>query len=287
MTFRCTPGSSRFGAVELRLTAADITAALTLAMAEMLRSGTIGFLDMFQWSSDLLGAVVRAGLRVSASPGVFGYLDVAYPAASTETGSAVLDGLPELAADFAGETRITVGYGLHATYTCPPEMIADVARRRLADGLGVHIHLSETRREVEECLARHGVSPIRLVADLGLLAGGAHIAHAVHPAPGDAELLAGPGITVAHNPVSNLKLGAGVAPVPQYLQAGVRLALGTDSVASNNTLDLFEEIKSGHPDSTRCCAGSAGSLGGPGAEHGYRRWGTGDGSGTVGTARRR
>ena len=72
-----------------------------------------------------------------------------------------------------------------------------------------------------------------------------HVAHAVHPQDGDVELLARPGVTVSHNPVSNLKLGAGIAPVRQYLDGGVRLALGTDSVASNNTLDLFEEIKTG------------------------------------------
>ena len=157
----------------------------------------------------------------------------------------MLDRTLVLASDFAGDPLIGLAYGLHAPYTCPPEMIADVARRSAVDGLGVHIHLSETHFEVEQSLMRFGVTPIRQVADLGLLDGRVHVAHAVHPRDGDVELLARPGVTVSHNPVSNLKLGAGIAPVPSYLQAGVRVGLGTDSVASNNTLDLFEEIKTG------------------------------------------
>ena len=232
-------------AFELRLTAADILAGLRLALAEMLRSGTVGFVDMFQWDSALLGAVSDAGLRVSAAPAVFGYEAVAFPMADETPGRGVLDRTAALAAEFAGDPLIGLAYGLHAPYTCPPDLIADVARRSAVDGIGVHIHLSETQFEVQESIRRFGVTPIRQVADLGLFDGRVHVAHAVHPRDGDVELLTRPGITVAHNPVSNLKLGAGIAPVPDYLEAGVRLGLGTDSVASNNTLDMFEEIKTG------------------------------------------
>ncbi|MTD13392.1 amidohydrolase family protein [Nakamurella sp. YIM 132087] len=230
-------------AIELRMTADDILAGLRLAMAEMLRSGTVGFVDMFEWTTPLLGAVVDAGLRVNAAPTVFAYDAVAFPSAATATGAQVLDATPGLAAEFAGEQRITVTYGLHAPYTCPPEMLSDVAARRADNGIGIQIHLSETRREVAESLEQWGVSPIRHVADLGLLPGRLHVAHAVHPEPGDLGLLAGPGVTVSHNPVSNLKLGAGIAPVPEYLAGDVALGLGTDSVASNNTLDMYEELK--------------------------------------------
>ena len=230
---------------EIRMTAADIRAGLRLAQAEMLRSGTIGFVDMFSWTAELLGDVVESGMRVRASPGVFGYDAVAFPMAGEAPGGAVLDEVPELAAAFAGEPRVTMDYGLHAPYTCPGDLIADVARRAVERDLGVQIHLSETRREVRDSLAAHGRSPIAHVAELGLFETRLHVAHAVHPEPGDVELLARPGVTVSHNPVSNLKLGAGIAPVPEYLAAGVTLGLGTDSVASNNTLDLFEEIKTG------------------------------------------
>ena len=232
-------------AFELRLTAADIRAGLRLALAEMLRGGTVGFIDMFAWDADLLGIVAEAGMRVSAAPAVFGYDAVAFPNADPSPGSDMLTRTASLAAQFAGEPLITVAYGLHAPYTCPPELIADVARRSDRDGTGVHIHLSETTTEVERSIRKFGATPIRQVADLGLLNGRVHVAHAVHPREGDVELLGAPGVTVSHNPVSNLKLGAGVAPVRSYLDAGIRLGLGTDSVASNNTLDMFEEIKMG------------------------------------------
>jgi len=232
-------------AFEVRMTRADIRAGLQLSMAEMIRSGTVGFLDMFLWDSGLLADVHAAGLRVNAAPAVFGYDAVAFPLADPQTGAQVLDGTPGLAAEFAGDGLIEVGYGPHAPYSCGPELLADVARRAARNGLGVQIHLSETRLEVTDSLAAHGRSPIALAADLGLLGGRTHVAHAVHPEPGDAELLAAEGITVSYNPVSNLKLGAGIAPVPQYRSAGVALALGTDSMASNNSADLFEEVKTG------------------------------------------
>lgn len=232
-------------AFEVVMTREDIRAGLLLSMAEMIRNGTVGFLDMFLWDSGLLADVAAAGMRVQAAPAVFGYDAVGYPRASPLTGSQVLDQTPELAAEFAGDRLISVAFGPHAPYSCGPDLLADVARRANRHGLGVHIHLSETQVEVRDSLATHGRSPIGLADDLGLLRGRAHIAHAVHAEPGDAELLAGSGVTVSHNPISNLKLGAGIAPVPEYLRAGVTLALGTDSMASNNSADLFEEIKLG------------------------------------------
>lgn len=232
-------------AFELRLTAEDVKAGLRLALAEMLRSGTVAFVDMFQWDSALLVLVSETGMRVSAAPAVFGYDAVAFPMADPTPGGPMLARPAMLAAEFAGDPLINLAYGLHAPYTCPPEMIRDVARRSAADGIAVHIHLSETQFEVDQSIRQFGVTPIRHVADLGLLDGRVHVAHAVHPREGDIELLSRPGVTVSHNPVSNLKLGAGIAPLTSYLTAGVRLGLGTDSVASNNTLDMFEEIKTG------------------------------------------
>ncbi len=232
-------------AFELRMNRHDIRAGLLLSMAEMIRSGTVGFADMYFWDSGLLADVHAGGLRLMASPAVFGYDAVGYPAASPMTGREVLDGTPALAAEFAGAELITVGFGPHAPYSCGPELLADVAGRMAATGLGAHIHLSETAAEVRSSLDAHGCSPITLAARLGLFEGRVHVAHAVHPEDGDAALLAGPGVTVSYNPVSNLKLGAGIAPAASYLAAGVRMGLGTDSMASNNTADLFEEIKFG------------------------------------------
>jgi 5-methylthioadenosine/S-adenosylhomocysteine deaminase len=232
-------------AFEVRMTRDDIRAGLLLSMAEMIRTGTVGFLDMFLWDRGLLADVRAAGLRVQAAPAVFGYAAVGFPKADPQTGAQVLAGTAGLAAEFAGDNLITVAYGPHAPYSCGPELLADVARRAATSGLRVQIHLAETRFEVQKSLALHGRSPVAVAADAGLLAGRAHVAHAVHAEPGDARLLAADAVTVSYNPISNLKLGAGVAPVPAYLRAGVTLALGTDSMASNNSADLFEEIKVG------------------------------------------
>lgn len=232
-------------AFEVQMTRDDIRAGLFLSMAEMISSGTVGFLDMFHWDRGLLADVRSAGMRVQAAPAVFGYDAVGFPLASTLTGAQVLDETPTLAAEFAGDELISVSYGLHAPYSCGPELLADVARRAAGNGLGVQIHLSETRAEVANSLTAYGCSPVALAAAVGLLNQRTHVAHAVHPERGDVELLAAELVTVSHNPVSNLKLGAGIAPVPQYLRAGITLALGTDSMASNNSADLFEEIKLG------------------------------------------
>jgi 5-methylthioadenosine/S-adenosylhomocysteine deaminase len=231
-------------AFELRMTREDIRAGLALSMAEMIRSGTVAFADMYLWDAGLLGDVRDAGLRVLAATAVFGYDAVAYPAASPETGAQVLDRTPALAADFAGDELVEVTFGPHAPYTCGPDLLADAARRAAEHDLAVHIHLSETAGEVRDSLDRHGCSPIELAHRTGLDAGRLHVAHAVHP-HGDADLvrLAGSTVTVAHCPMSNLKLGAGIAPVPDFVAAGVTAGLGTDSMASNNSADLFEETK--------------------------------------------
>lgn len=233
----------RVRAFEVRMTRADIRAGLRLSMVEMIRSGTVAFADMYGWDGGLLADVHDAGLRVLAATAVFGYDAVAYPAAGPQTGSQVLDGTPALAAEFAGDELVQVGFGPHAPYTCGPELLADVARRAARHELPVHVHLSETAREVAQSRDEHGCSPIELAARSGLLDGRVHVAHAVHPQTEDTGRLAAGGVTVAHCPVSNLKLGAGIAPAASYLSAGVTVGLGTDSMASNNTADLFEEIK--------------------------------------------
>jgi 5-methylthioadenosine/S-adenosylhomocysteine deaminase len=232
-------------AFELRMTRADIRAGLLLSMAEMIRSGTVGFADMYLWDSGLLADVHDAGMRLLAAPAVFGYEAVGYPAATPMTGAQVLDNTPALAAEFAGDPLIGITYGPHAPYSAGANLLRDVAGRMAATGLGVHIHLSETAVEVRDSLAAGGRSPIAMAAGVGLFDGRAHVAHAVHPEDGDHALLARPGVTVSYNPVSNLKLGAGIAPAAAYLAAGVTMGVGTDSMASNNSADLFEEIKFG------------------------------------------
>ncbi|HYN71350.1 MAG TPA: amidohydrolase family protein, partial [Nakamurella sp.] len=121
-------------AFELRMTYDDIRAGLALAMCEMIRSGTIGFVDMHLWDAALLADVCAAGMRVCAAPAVFGYHAVAYPRARQQAGTEVLDRTPDLAAEFAGEPLVRVSFGPHAPYSCGPELIGDVAGRAAKNG---------------------------------------------------------------------------------------------------------------------------------------------------------
>ncbi|MEO7125421.1 MAG: amidohydrolase [Nakamurella sp.] len=223
----------------------DVRAGLRLALAEMIQTGTTSFADMFMWDATLLADVADAGMRVLASPAVFDYDAVGYPAANSGNGRDALDATERLATEFSSDPLVHIAFGPHAPYSCPPELLQDVARRAARLNLPVHIHLSETAREVDECRAAHGVTPIGLARRCGLFDNRVHVAHGVHATEQDCGILAAAGASVTHSPVSNLKLGAGIAPVAELLAAGVTVALGTDSVASNNSLDMFEEIKTG------------------------------------------
>lgn len=230
---------------EVRMTEDDLRWALRLALIEMLRSGTTAFIDMFRWNTALISDVLDAGMRVNAAPAITGYDSVAFPSAGPEDGRATLELTERLGAEFAGDERVRISYGPHAVYTCSPELLRDVATRADNAGLGIHIHLSEDSNEVDNCLAMYGATPIAHAASQGIFDGQTHVAHATKATDADIALLVAHGASVAHNPVSNLKLGSGVAPIPAMLEAGLTLSLGTDGVASNNNLDLLEEIKVG------------------------------------------
>jgi 5-methylthioadenosine/S-adenosylhomocysteine deaminase len=144
---------------------------------------------------------------------------------------------------FAGNARARFFLGAHAPYTCPPEVLLEVRREAERLGLPLGIHLAETEREHDIVRERYGVSPTRYLADQGWLTPRTLAAHAVCLDPDDVATLARTGTAVAHCPVSNAKLASGIAPVPALRDAGVRVGLGTDSVLSNNRLDLFAEMR--------------------------------------------
>jgi 5-methylthioadenosine/S-adenosylhomocysteine deaminase len=230
---------------EVRMTEDDLRWAVRLAVVEMLHSGTTACADMFHWTPTLIGDVVDAGMRINAAPAVIGYDTVAFPEAGSADGRATIEITEQLGSEFAGDAKVRISFGPHAVYTCSPELLRDVATRAARTGLGIHIHLSEDANEVERSLASFGATPIAHAASHGIFDVPTHVAHATKATDADIELLVAHGASVSHNPVSNLKIGAGVAPIPAMRDAGVTLALGTDGVASNNTLDMFEEIKLG------------------------------------------
>lgn len=230
-------------AVEQGLSRDDIATGLELAMLEMIATGTTAFADMYHWDAGLLELVRDAGMRVLAAPAVFTGESIGFPSVSPLTGAEVLDETEALALRFADDEHIRLAYGPHAPYTCPPELLRDIAERAIRTGIPIHIHVSESLAEVEQITSRYGVTPAAHLEALGLFDAEVLAAHCVHLTAAEIEWLARAGAAVSHNPVSNLKLGCGIAPLPELIAAGVRLTLGTDSVASNNSLDLFEELK--------------------------------------------
>ena len=140
--------------------------------------------------------------------------------------------------------RIRIDCSIHGEYTSHAGLWDWMADYAAGHGLGMHVHLSETRKEHEECKARHGgKTPAAVLAGHGVFDVRAIAAHCVWTEPGDWAILAEKGVTAIHNPMSNLKLGSGVAPVVDLRKAGVNVALGTDGVSSNNCTDLFGDMK--------------------------------------------
>ncbi|MEN6471334.1 MAG: amidohydrolase [Clostridiaceae bacterium] len=225
--------------VEARLDERAVVAGARLGFAEMLRTGTTSVSDMYYHQTAVAELALAAGIRASLCNAALalGGFDPENDRSMLETRG--------LIADFhgAGNGRIKADVSLHAEYTSPPEVWRYVAELGKKHGLNMHVHLSETKKEHDDCVARCGKTPARRFAENGVFDLKTIAAHCVWVSGDDMELLAKYGVSCAHNPVSNLKLASGVAPVREMLARGVNVSLGTDGCCSNNTHDLFEEIK--------------------------------------------
>jgi 5-methylthioadenosine/S-adenosylhomocysteine deaminase len=222
---------------EDRLTGEDVYWGTLLANLEMLKSGTTCFADMYFFMDEVAKAVDISGIRASLSRGLVG------------VGPNAEQALAEGAAfvrnwDGQAQGRITARLGPHAPYTCPVEYLKKVITRSDELGVGIHIHLAETRDEVKNIVNEHGLTPVQLMEQTGLFQRPVLAAHCVHLNDQDIKILNQRAVGVAHNPESNMKLASGVAPVPQMLQKGIAVGLGTDGAASNNNLDLLQEMRS-------------------------------------------
>lgn len=225
--------------VEARLTEEAIVAGARLGFAEMIASGTTSASDMYFRQPAVARLALETGFRVSLSNGIVamgGRLDPR-DRAFTE--------LEELIRDFhgRGDGLVRADASIHAEYTSFPEAWHRETEIALEHGLVLHVHLSETKKEHEECIARYGRTPARVFLDEGVFRAKTLAAHCVYVTDDDMDILAQNGVSAVHNPVSNLKLGSGVARVCDMLSHGVNVALGTDGCCSNNSHDLFEEIK--------------------------------------------
>ncbi len=226
--------------VEARWDDRAIRSCTALGLAEMIASGVTTIADMYDHCDAITQEVVAAGLSANIARGTTLFAD--------EFDPAVFPGcveLRELVDRWHGynDGQILVDACIHGEYTSDRRLWAWLADYAKEKGLGMHVHISETRTEHEECIARHGKTPLQTLNDYGVWDTRSIAAHCVWTTPEDWALMAEKGISAVHNPISNLKLGSGIAPVPAMKKAGVNVCLGTDGVSSNNCTDFFGDLK--------------------------------------------
>jgi 5-methylthioadenosine/S-adenosylhomocysteine deaminase len=208
-----------------------------LACAEMISSGTTTFCDMYLFEDAVAQAAQQAGMRA-----VVGEVLYDFPSPNYGPIEKGFEYTERLVGAYRGDPLITIAVEPHSPYLCAPALLTRASDLAARHGLPLVIHLSETAAEVATVRERYGRTPAGHLHHLGLLAPNMLACHCVALTEADIDLLRQYDVKVSHNPESNMKLASGIAPVPQLLKAGVCVGLGTDGAASNNNLDLFQEM---------------------------------------------
>jgi 5-methylthioadenosine/S-adenosylhomocysteine deaminase len=225
----------RIKPLEDHLVAEDVRIGARLGVAELIRGGTTCFHDMYFHLGEVADEVARAGLRARLCGALFD---------NSGQGEQLLRAAVDLHHEWHGKAdgRVTVGLAPHSAYLCSPAYLREILGEAQRLDCGLHIHVAETEREVAESRERYGVTPVQQLAELGCFAVPTVAAHGIYVDAADCRVLREGRVSVAHNPGSNLKLANGIAPVQMLLDARVNVSLGTDGAASNNNLNLFEEM---------------------------------------------
>src|SRR5512136_1530042 len=225
--------------LEAHITGNDVYLGTRLACLEMIRSGTTAFNDMYFFMEDAARAVDETGIRAVLS---YGFIDL-FNADKRETECKATENFVTHVRNMKNP-RIKSGVGPHTIYTVSKDGLEWCAEYAKEQNIGTHIHLSETEKEVQDCLVRYGMHPSAFLDECGILAPHTVAAHCCWLDEGECALLQKRGVSVSHNPTSNMKLATHRAmPYPWLSASGVNVCLGTDGCASNNNLDLFEEAK--------------------------------------------
>ena len=247
--------------VEAKLTPADIAIGTQAAMLEMLACGTASFSEMYDFPFADADAVAKAGMKTNICRTGLCFGDVFDPQSDQRFRESVevvrvlkgeqaandeclreIGGMNDDLAEAVRDGRIIPELSLHSEYLTKEPYVRAVAEAAKELQCPVNVHVSETRKEHEECIIRHGKTPIAYLADCGILDSPTYAAHCVWVTDDDLAIMKEKGTSLVHNPSSNLKLGSGIAPVVKALRAGVCVALGTDGCASNNNLNMMEEM---------------------------------------------
>lgn len=227
-----------FPAEARMVTPENIRIATQLALIEMIKAGTVCFNDMYFFENIIAEETKKAGIR-----GVMGESLIDFPTATFKTVQEGIALTEKLIGQWQGDPIIHPSVCTHAPYTCSKETLQKA--KKLADKHHtlLQIHLAETRKEITDITAKTGMPPAEYLHAIGLLDRNVIAAHCVWLNPHEIELMAATGTAIGHCPKSNLKLASGIADTETYLKAGITVGIGTDGTASNNTLDMVEEMR--------------------------------------------
>ncbi|MBE6501100.1 MAG: N-ethylammeline chlorohydrolase [Methanobrevibacter thaueri] len=209
-----------------------------LGAVELIKSGTTTFSDMYFYMEDVARAVEDAGIRAVLSYGMIDFGDAERREAEIKENMTLYEACNGMA-----DGRIKVFFGPHSPYTASEELLIKV--RELADehNIGIHIHVSETQKEINDSLDEKGLRPFEYLEKIGFLGPDVVAAHCVWLSDDEIEIIKRHGVKVSHNPCSNMKLASGISPVSKLIDNDICVSIGTDGASSNNNLDLIEELK--------------------------------------------
>ncbi len=227
-----------FPAEAKTVTPAFVRTGTRLAALEMIQSGTTTFADMYYFEEEIAKAVKDAGMR-----GVLGQTIIKFPVPDAKTPADSLLRARTFIQQFKKDPLIVPAVAPHSPYTLEPDQIKQASALAKELQVPMIIHLAETRDEVEITRSQYQRSPTAFLDSLGVLGPNVLGAHGVWVSNEDIALLKERGVSISHNPESNMKLASGTAPVVKYLNAGVTVGIGTDGAASNNDLDMFEAMR--------------------------------------------
>ena len=224
---------------EDKLTEKQVKASTLLGIAEMLRFGIVSTTDMYFFCDTIADAFMESGAKVNLSRAIVSFDDTNYKDLQSYKESIELINSYHNKAD----GKILIDLSIHAEYTSNPKIVASLSEHARDENLNVHIHLSETKKEHEECVLRHKKTPAEYFHSLGLFSNKTVAAHSVWLSGDDFDILSKNNVSVASCPVSNLKLASGICDIKKLMENNITVGIGTDSVASNNSLNFIEEIK--------------------------------------------
>ncbi len=209
-----------------------------LGAVELIKSGTTTFSDMYFYMEDVAKAVEKSGLRAALSYGMIDFGDEEKRKSEIETNLQLFKNCNNSA-----DGRIKVFFGPHSPYTASEELLKEV--RRLADenDIRIHIHVSETQKEINDSIDEKGMRPFEYLDSIGFLGPDVVCAHSVWLSDEEIEIIKKHDVKISHNPCSNMKLASGIAPISKLLENDICVGIGTDGASSNNNLDLIEELK--------------------------------------------